>query len=58
MKIEYYDIRAKSKDGSIDYLVVLRVHDHLVDYYIHREQNNVLYKNMIVYKQRSILNEV
>lgn len=51
----YYDIRVKNKDGTKDYLVVLKVHDHLADYYIAREQANTLYKGMIVYKQRSIL---
>ena len=52
----YYDVRVKNKSGTEDYLVVLKVHEHLIDVYVSREQMNSLYKNMIVYKQKSILN--
>lgn len=56
MENTYYDIRVKNKDGSKDYLIVLKVHEHLVDVYVSREQMNPLYKDMKIYKQKSILN--
>ena len=55
MENTYYDIRVKNKAGNKDYLIMLRVHEHLADVYVSREQMNTLYKGMIVYKQRSII---
>lgn len=56
MENTYYDIRVKNKDGSKDYLIILKVHEHLADVYVSREQMNALYEGMLVYKQKSILN--
>lgn len=52
----YYDVRVKNKDGTKDYLVFMRVHEHLIDVYVSREQLNTLYRDMIVYKQVSVIN--
>lgn len=52
----YYDIRVKNKDGTKDYLIMLKVHEHLADVYVSREQMNTLYRDMIVYKQISVIN--
>lgn len=56
MKIKYYDIRVKNKEGTKDFLVIMNVHEDLVDLYVSRENMNSLYENMIVYKEKSMLN--
>lgn len=51
----YYDIRVKNKDGTEDFLIILKVHEDLVDTYVSRESMNDLYKDMVVYKQKSVI---
>lgn len=52
----YYDVRVKNKEGTKDYLIIMNVKSDLIDSYLSREQMNTLYKDMIVYKQVSIIN--
>lgn len=51
----YYDIRVRNKDSTEDYLISMEVHEDLADTYVARESMNELYKGMIVYKQRSVI---
>lgn len=48
----YYDVRVKSDDGTKDYLVRMKVHEHLVDSVVGSEQVRVG-KGFTVYKQLS-----
>lgn len=51
----YYDIRVKNKEGTEDFLIMMNVHEDLADLHVSREELNSLYKNMIIYKERSII---
>lgn len=56
MEKSYYDIRVRSKDNTKNFLIMMNVHEDLADLHISREAMNSLYKGMIVYKEKSMLN--